>query len=111
MTFSERMQDLIDKGITASREIAGKAGEQAQAWGEMGVLKIEIIQLRSEAEKHTAKLGALVYARFVEESAAELAVADPGVKALLQQIRRTETAILEKESRYRKLGGKDGDLE
>ncbi len=111
MTFSQRTQDLISKGIAASKDIAMRAGEQAQAWGEMGVLRIEIIQLHSQAEKLTARLGAEVYGRFVEESQESVAANDTSIKAVLAAIHEAEVAIIEKEGRYRKLGGKDSDLE
>ena len=66
MNFSERMKNIVDQGIKASKELAKQAGEKAQQWGEMGVLKLEIIQLRNQAEKMTARLGAEVYAVLVE---------------------------------------------
>ena len=70
MSFSERMKDMIDKGLDASRDFAKKAGEKAKELGEKGVLKLEIAQLESRAEKLIAKLGAEVYASMVDRGAA-----------------------------------------
>ena len=48
MSFSERMKDMIDKGLVASRDFAKKASEKAKELGEKGVLKLEIAQLESQ---------------------------------------------------------------
>jgi hypothetical protein len=111
MKFSERMQTLIGKGIAASKEVAARASEQAQTWGEMGVLRIEIIQLRSQEEKLTTKLGAEVYAEFVEESQSAVYADAPAIKNILVSIHETEKAIVEKEAAYRRLGGRESELE
>ena len=111
MTFSERMRGMIDKGIAASKDVAARAQEQAQVWGEMGVLRIEIMQLRSQAEKLIARLGAEVYSEFVEMSQASIRADAPAIKSILVSIHETEASIDEKEAKYKKLGGKDADLD
>ncbi|HOX33963.1 MAG TPA: hypothetical protein PLB91_16650 [Spirochaetales bacterium] len=111
MTLSEKIQDLMNRGIAASREAVSKAGTQAQVWGEMGVLKVEIIQYRSQVEKLSAQLGAEVYATFAEKGQKSLSAESPAVRDLIGRIRDTERAIEEKEGRFRKLGGKDADLD
>ncbi|HTX71335.1 MAG TPA: hypothetical protein VMC79_00780 [Rectinemataceae bacterium] len=111
MTFSEKMNDLMNKGLAASREALAKAGAQAQTWGEMGVLKVEILQLRSQAEKVSAQLGAAVYTAFVERSIGEISAEAPEYKGYLKRLSELNASIAEKESRYRRLGGKDSDLE
>lgn len=111
MTFSERMQSLINKGIEGSKDIAARARDQAQAWGEMGVLKIEILQLRSQAEKLVSRLGAHTYAELVERGRPGLDATEPVTSSILKSIKEAEAAIAEKEAAYRKVGGKDIDLE
>ena len=111
MTFSERMHGRINKGIETSKDIASRARDQAQAWGEMGVLKIEILQLRSQAEKLVSRLGAHTYAELVERSKPSLLATDPVTASILRSIREAEAAIAEKEAAYRKTGGKELDLE
>jgi len=111
MTFSERMQSLINKGIEGSKDIAARARDQAQAWGEMGVLKIEILQLRSQAEKLVGRLGAHTYAELVERSKPSIEASEPVTASILRSIREAEAAIAEKEAAYRKVGGKDDDFE
>jgi len=111
MTFSEKMRDMMNRGMAASRDAISKAGAQAQVWGEMGVLKIEIIQYRNLAEKLTTQLGAEVYAALAERGEPSLSIDSPKVRDLIARIRDNERAIAEREERFRKLGGKDSDLE
>ena len=111
MTYSEKIQELMSKGIAASKDILSKAGSQAQTWGEMGVLKVEIIQLRSQAEKLMAQLGAEAYATFVERGLPSLSANSPAVRALIDKIGELEKTIGEREGRYRKLGGDEADLD
>lgn len=111
MTFSEKMQDLVNKGIAASKDFVSKAGEQAQVWGEMGALKVEIVQYQHQAEKLTASLGAEVYGAFVERGQKNLTADSPAIRELLSQIADLDKLITEKEARFKALGGKDADLE
>lgn len=111
MTFSEKMRDMVGKGMATSREAIAKAGAQAQVWGEMGVLKIEIIQYRNQAEKLTAQLGAEVYEAFAEKGEKTLSAESPVVRDLIAKIGDLERAVDERERRFRELGGKEADLE
>jgi hypothetical protein len=110
MKYSEKIQDMMNKGIAASKDALAKAGAQAQTWGEMGLLKVEIIQQRSQAEKLVAQLGAEAYAAFAERGETSLAADSPKVRSLVSGIAELEKAIADREERYRKLGGKESDL-
>jgi hypothetical protein len=111
MAFSDTMREMVNKGMAASRDIMAKASAQAQTWGEMGVLKVEVVQLRSQAEKLTAQLGAEVYAAFAERKETSLAADSPAVSELLGRIADIGRVIEEKEAAFRKLGGKETDLD
>ncbi len=111
MAFSDKMLDILNKGMAASRDMASKAVSQAQAWGEMGVLKVEILQLRSQAEKLTARLGAEVYAALAEKGQASVSADSPSIRDLLGRIADLGRLVDEKEAAYRRLGGKDADLD
>jgi hypothetical protein len=111
MAFSDTMREMVSKGISASRDIMAKAAAQAQTWGEMGVLKVEVVQLRSQAEKLTAQLGAEAYAAFAERKEASLAADAPAVKDLIARIGELGRRVEEKEAAFRKLGGKESDLD
>jgi hypothetical protein len=111
MAFSDKLTEMMNKGMAASREVMSKATAQAQTWGEMGVLKVEVIQLRSQAEKLTAQLGAEVYAAFAERREASIAATSRPVQELVGRISDLDILIKEKEAAFRKLGGKESDLD
>ncbi len=111
MAFSDKMHALVNKGIAASRDIASKASFQAHTWGEMGVLKVELIQLRSQAEKLTTKLGAEAYAALAERGETVLKAETPAVRELLNRITELGKLMEDKEAAFQKLGGKESDLE
>jgi len=68
MTFSERMMELFEQGMAASKEFAAKAGAKAQDLGEQGVLLIEIKQLEAKAQKLIVRLGNEAYKAFAEQN-------------------------------------------
>ncbi len=110
MTFSERMKGFIDQGIKTSKELAGKAGDKAQEWGEKGVLKLEVIQLRSQSEKLTARLGAEVYEVLVEKGQKTVGKDSPAVRETIDRIQELQRLIDAKEEAFKKAGGKEEDL-
>jgi hypothetical protein len=110
MAFSDKMLDMVNKGMAVSRDIVSKAASQAQVWGEMGVLKVEVVQLRSQAEKLTAQLGAEVYAAFTERKEQSLSANAPALRDLIGRIADIGRIIEDKEAAFRKLGGKESDL-
>jgi hypothetical protein len=111
MAFSDNLRDMVSKGMAASRDIMAKASSQAQAWGEMGVLKVEVVQLRSQAEQLTAQLGAEVYAAFAERGQKSLTPDSPAIRELIGRITDLSRTVTEKEAAFRKLGGKETDLD
>ena len=106
MSFSERMKDMIDKGLVASRDFAKKAGEKAKELGEKGVLKLEIAQLESRAEKLVAKLGAEVYASMVDRNVATVSRDTVAISSILKEIEDLRETIEGKEKEYTAIGGK-----
>jgi len=110
MTFSERMKGFVDQGIKTSKELVKQAGDKAQQWGEMGVLKLEIVQLRSQAEKLTARLGAEVYEVLVEKGQKTVGKDSPAVRETIERIEELQKHIDVKEEAFRKSGGKEEDL-
>lgn len=110
MTFSEKIKNIVNTGIDTSKDIISKAGGKAQQWGEMGVLKVEIVQLRGQAEKVTARLGAEVYEVLVEKGQKTVSRDTPTVRESMDKIAELEKTIEEKEAQFRKLGGKEEDL-
>jgi hypothetical protein len=107
MTFAEKMQGIINKGVAASKDLASKAGEKAKDLGAMGMLKLEIIQLESHAEKLIAKLGNEVYRTLVEMNHATVSRETPSIRDMLKEIEGLRDKIEAKEKEYRSIGGKE----
>jgi len=105
MTFADRMKEMIDKGVAASREIGKRAGEKAKELGSKGLVKLEIAQLESQAQKLVARLGAEVYATLVDRNAQSVGRDDPAVNSLLKEIEGLRASIERKEKEYAALGG------
>jgi hypothetical protein len=98
MTFSERMKEVLDQGMAASKEFAVKAGAKAQELGERGVLVLEIKQLESQAQKLIGRLGAEAYQAFVEREVKTLSVDAVPVKAILSELTLVRESIEKKEA-------------
>lgn len=111
MAFSDNLKAFFEKSFDSSKDFLNKAGSQAQVWGEMGKLKIEILQLRSKAQSLTSRLGAGVYELLVEKGEPMIGSYSEGIAPLLEQLKTIEREISEKESAFKLAGGKDDDLD
>jgi hypothetical protein len=99
------MKELIDRGLVASRDFAKKAGEKAKELGEKGLLKIDIAQLESHAEKLIAKLGAEVYASMVDRNVETVSRDTVAINSILKEIEGLRASIEKKEKEYAAIGG------
>lgn len=126
MAFSDRIKELLEQGISVSKDLAAKAGEKAQDWGEKGyhasrefaakagakaqdlgergVLTLEIKQLENQARKLTGRLGAETYHAFAEKGAKTISVDTPSVKTLLAELASVKEAIEKREADLRSRG-------
>jgi hypothetical protein len=107
MTFAEKMQGIINKGVAATKDLASKAGEKAKDLGAMGMVKLDIMQLESHAEKVIAKLGNEVYRVLVEKNDASVSKDTPLISNMLKEIEGLRTRIEAKEKEYHSIGGKE----
>jgi len=101
MTFSERMKELLDQGMAASKEFALKAGAQAQDIGERGILMLEIKQLEGQVQKLFCRLGNEAYRAFVEQNQVSLNKDVPEIETILAEIAKVREAIDQKETELR----------
>jgi hypothetical protein len=101
MTFSERMKELLEQGVTATKDFAVKAGAKAQDLGEQGVLMVEIRQLEGKAQKILGRLGNEAYHIFVELNIPGIDKDMPAIKDLLTEIAGVREAIELKETALR----------
>jgi hypothetical protein len=99
MGFLDKLQETLDQGLKSSKELFGKAKEKAKDLGELGVLRFEIRQLESQAEKLIAKLGSRAYEVLTEEDGQSVSGETEGVKEILGAIAevRNETEAKEKQ--------------
>jgi hypothetical protein len=107
MTFSERMKELLDQGVAASKEFAAKAGARAQDLGERGILMLEIKQLEGQAQKLLSRLGNEAYRAFAERDQDTLGRDTAEVKTILSEIAAIRESIEQKEAdlRSRRMNG------
>ena len=98
MTFGDRMKELVDQGVSRSKEIATKAGAKAQDLGERGVLMLEIRQLESQAQKMIGRLGAEAYQAFTERGEDTLSKESVVIKSILLDIAAAKESIEKKEA-------------
>ena len=98
MTFSDRMKEMLDQGLTVSKEFAVKAGAKAQDLGERGILMIEIKQLESQAQKALTRLGNEAYRMFAEHGETSINRDEPEFKSILEELSVIREAIDKKEA-------------
>jgi hypothetical protein len=94
----EKAQDWGEKGYHASREFAAKAGAKAQDLGERGVLTLDIRQLEGQAKKLVGRLGTEAYHAFAEKGAKTISVDTPAIKTLLAELASVREAIEKREA-------------
>jgi len=106
MTFTERMREMLDQGVAASKELAVKAGAKAQDLGERGVMMLEVKQLESQAQKLIGRLGTEAYQAFTERGESTLSAEATPVKTILSEIATIRESIEQKEAELKLRKGK-----
>jgi len=101
--FWERMEQIVDKGVAASRELWGKAKDKAKDLSEKGILRYEIGQLERQAQSQLALLGTKVYDAFALQGRQSIAADAPEVAAAVAAISDIQRRVEEKEEAIRKL--------
>ena len=104
MGFLDRIQETIDQGLKSSKELFGKAKEKAKDLSEIGVLRFEIRQLESQAEKLIAKLGSKTYETLVVEGQDTVSGDTEGIKEILSAIASVKQEIEAKEQQVKDVG-------
>jgi len=101
MTFGERMTELFDQGIAATKDFAVKAGAKAQDLGERGVLMLDIKQMEMKAQKQLARLGNEVYTAFAEHGRDSVRRDEPEIAAIMEKLASLRDMIDRKEAELR----------
>ena len=101
MSFLDKLQETIDQGLKNSKDLFGKAKDKAKDLGEQGVIRFEIKQLESQAEKLIAKLGSKVYEVLVVDGQKTVSGSTPDVKEILNAVAGVKTEIEAKEAQLK----------
>ena len=101
MAFSERMKELLDQGVAATKDFAVKAGAKAQDLGERSVLMIDIKQLEMKAQKLLTRLGNETYVAFAERNQESIDRDAPEIAAIIEELVSLRDAIDQKEAELR----------
>jgi len=97
MGFWDRMKEIVEKGVETSKDMLGKAADKAKELGEKGVLKFEIMQLETTAQKKLTQLGTHVYELLVKKSEPTVTRESAGVKEAIAELLAIEAKIDAKE--------------
>jgi chromosome segregation ATPase len=106
MTFTERVQDSLSKGLEVSKELLIKARDKAKDFGDLGILKIEINHLENQAEKVLGQLGSYVFDAVSEKNLPTIDANDEDLKKMVDEIEELKSSIEEKEKKIKELQGK-----
>ncbi|AEF80131.1 hypothetical protein [Leadbettera azotonutricia] len=98
MAFSDRMKEVFDQSVAASKELAAKAGATAQKLGEQGVLMVEIRQLEAQAQKLVGRLGAEAYQAFAERQEDTISAGSAPIRTILSELALVRESIERKEA-------------
>jgi hypothetical protein len=101
MTFSERMTQMLDQGIAATKDFALKAGAKAQDLGERGVLMVDIKQLEMKAQKLLVRLGNETYVAFAERNQDSIVKDAPEIASIMAELAKIRDSIEQKEAELR----------
>jgi len=101
MTFSERMMEIMDQGIAATKDFALKAGAKAQDLGERGVLLVDIRQLEMKAQKLLTRLGNETYVAFAERNHESINKEMPEIAVIMGELVKLRDEIAQKETELR----------
>ena len=97
MAFSDDMKNLVNMGISASKDFIDKAQKGAKELGEKGIGKVESMQLRAKAERLMTKLGTQVWIALEEQGRPSVGSDDEQISSVLAEIRRVKDEIEEVE--------------
>lgn len=99
MDFMERMKKTLDRGVEASREFLGRAGDTAKDLSEKGVLRLEIRELEGRGKKEFARLGQLVFDHFVKQDKSSITAKNQEVTEILNELKSIEDEIAIRENK------------
>lgn len=103
MSFMDRFESGLQKGLDVSRDLFEKARDKAKDLSDVGILKYEIRQLENQVEKLLGQLGSKIYKKFIEDKAESVAASDSDVKLAISEIEDVKRRIEEKELKVKEI--------
>ncbi len=102
MSFWDSIQETINEGLAASKILVSNTAQTVKELGQEGALRFEILQLRNQAEKLSAKLGARVFQMLNEENVGSVTGKEESLAPLMEQIDAIKDKIEEKSEKIKK---------
>ncbi|RKX81872.1 MAG: hypothetical protein DRP57_11155 [Spirochaetes bacterium] len=102
MSFKDRMDKIINQGLSVSKEVLDKAKTKSKNLADKGVLKYEIMQLEKAEGKKFLELGGKVYELLVRSNRNTISKSTPEIKELLMELKDLESRAEEKETELKK---------
>ena len=103
MNFWDRMQEVINQGVEASRDMLNKAGEKAKDLGEKGIIRYEIMKLEKQAERDFILLGSKVFGLLEQTDIDSVQETHEEIKPLVDEIRDIRQKIEQKEEQLKNI--------
>jgi len=102
MTFKERMDKFIEKGVQTSTDVFEKAKKKTKKLKEKASLKMDIRHHEREAGKKLASLGSAVYDLLITKGQASISKGTADIKSILTDIQDIEKKLEEAEEELKK---------
>ena len=103
MSFWKGVEEVLNQGLSVSKEAFDKAKEKAKELGDKGVTKLEITQLEREASRKSLELGKKVYELLVKEGKNTVSKNTPEIKSLIAELKDLEERVNKKEKELKKM--------
>jgi hypothetical protein len=100
--FIDKMKEYLDKGVEISKDALSKAGEKVVDFSGKSVVRIEISQLESKAQKELLALGTLLYEKLSIKGASSVEKTEPEISSALAIIDKLRAEIEAKKAELNK---------
>ncbi|MBQ1629193.1 MAG: hypothetical protein II098_08575 [Treponema sp.] len=91
----------MDKFVESSKKALSQAGNAVQDFSDKSVIRIEKHQLETKKDEQLKKLGSLAVEKFLNDDSAVLSASEEAVVTILEEIRRLNTDIAEREEKLK----------
>ena len=93
MALDPKVKAYVDKGVAASRDALTKAGSAVKDFSDKGVVRLELVQLKSQLKKTYENLGLQVFEALSGKKQQSLSADDALTAGYLTEIERLRREI------------------